>query len=174
MQSLCALTKQPCVITDHGANTFVSVRESQSSVTKQHFYECTPGSSTHIQWLVATQGNHKEYSNFHYLLMLDYTKLVWCLSNQISKMCFVYFWAIVESRTHYPHNRKCIPPTLIDKRISARPWIEDLFSQSTYVRTCVRVYVCTWWVTLRNVTRNVVTYHRHRYRPYVRHTVWHI
>ena len=32
----------------------------------------------------------------------------------------------------------------------------DLF---TYVRTH------TWWVMLRNVTRNVVTYHR--YRPYV-------
>jgi len=25
----------------------------------------------------------------------------------------------------------------------------------------VRMYVRTWWVTLRNVTRNVVTYHRH-------------
>ena len=55
---------------------------------------------------------------------------------------------------------------LIAERISARIWIEDLFSQSTYV--------CTWWVMLRNVTWNVVTYHRHRYRPYVRHTVWHI
>ena len=36
----------------------------------------------------------------------------------------------------------------------------------------VWTYVRTWWVTLRNVTRNVDTYHR--YRPYVRHTVWHI
>jgi len=41
---------------------------------------------------------------------------------------------------------------LVAERISARLWIEDLFSQSTYV--------CTWWVTLRNVTRDVVTYHR--------------
>ena len=40
------------------------------------------------------------------------------------------------------------------------------FSQSTYV--------CTWWVTLRNVMRNVVTYPYHRYRTYVRHTVRHI
>jgi len=32
-----------------------------------------------------------------------------------------------------------------------------------------------WWVTLRNVTRNVVTYWiYHRYGPYVCHTVWHI
>jgi len=28
------------------------------------------------------------------------------------------------------------------------------------VRMYVRKYVRTWWVTLRNVTRNVVTYHR--------------
>jgi len=28
-----------------------------------------------------------------------------------------------------------------------------------YVRTCI----CTWWVTFRNVMRNVLTYHRHRY-----------
>ena len=42
---------------------------------------------------------------------------------------------------------------LIAECISARLWIEDLFSQSTYVRT--------WWVTLRNVTRNVVTYRRY-------------
>ena len=47
---------------------------------------------------------------------------------------------------------------LIAEHISARLWIGDLFSQSTYVRTCV----CMWWVTLRNVTRNVVTYHRYR------------
>jgi len=44
--------------------------------------------------------------------------------------------------------------TLIAEHISARLWIEDLFSQSTYVRM--------WWVTLRNVTRNVITYHRYR------------
>ena len=40
----------------------------------------------------------------------------------------------------------------------------------------VRMYVRIWWVTLRNVTRNVVAYMHptqgHRYRPYVRHTVW--
>ena len=56
---------------------------------------------------------------------------------------------------------------MIAERISARLWIKDLFSQSTYVRTCI----CTW-DTLRNVTQNVVTHHR--YRLYVRHTVWHI
>ena len=59
---------------------------------------------------------------------------------------------------------------LIAKCISARLWIENLFSPS--------MYVCTWWVTFRNVTWNIVTYvcptQDHRYRPYVRPTVWHI
>ena len=40
------------------------------------------------------------------------------------------------------------------------------------------MYVCTWWVTLRNVTRNVVTYMHPtqgcRNRLYMHHTVWHI
>jgi len=46
--------------------------------------------------------------------------------------------------------------SIIAECISARLWIEDLFSQSMYVCTCVH----TWWVTLRNVTWNVVTYRR--------------
>ena len=40
------------------------------------------------------------------------------------------------------------------------------------VRKYVCAYVRTWWVTLRNVTQNVVTYHR--YRPYgVTHSLTH-
>jgi len=87
------------------------------------------------------------------------------LGNGISPCFFAFFLIIILSAWHnFP---------IIAERISVRLWIEDLFSQSTYVRTCV----CTWWVTLRNVTRNVVTYHRQglgMYRPYVHHTVWHI
>jgi len=31
-----------------------------------------------------------------------------------------------------------------------------------YVRAYVPAYIRTWWVALRNVTRNVVAYHRYR------------
>jgi len=39
-----------------------------------------------------------------------------------------------------------------------------------YMHMYAYMYVCMWWVTLRNVTRNVVTYYR--YRPYVHHIIW--
>jgi len=67
-------------------------------------------------------------------------------------------------------------PTVVAECLlpSALAWGSESRIYSHKVRMYVHTCVCTWWVTLRNVTRNVVTYHRHRYRPYVRHTVWHI
>jgi len=52
-------------------------------------------------------------------------------------------------------------PSFIVERISAGI---NSHKVRMYVRACVRTYVRTW-VTLRNVTRNVVAYHREG-RPY--------
>ena len=61
------------------------------------------------------------------------------------------------THTHITHT-KCIfmNPLIIAECISARLWIEDLF------KVHVHTYVLMWWVMLRNVTWNVVTYHRYR------------
>ena len=39
-----------------------------------------------------------------------------------------------------------------------------------YMHIYAYMYIRMWWVTLRNVTRNVVTYYG--YRPYVHHIIW--
>ena len=61
------------------------------------------------------------------------------------------------THTHITYT-KCIfmNPLIIAECISARLWIEDLF------KVHVHTYVLMWWVMLRNVTWNVVTYHRYR------------
>jgi len=61
---------------------------------------------------------------------------------------------------------------IIAKHISARLWIGDLFSQSTYVRTYVR------GGSRSGMSRGMSLHTGYtigtRYGPYVHHTVWHI
>ena len=60
----------------------------------------------------------------------------------------------------------CSATILVAERISARLWIEDLFSQSTYVRACVRTYMMGHAQECDADCR----YRVHRYRPYVWYT----
>jgi len=58
--------------------------------------------------------------------------------------------------------QQCSTSSRFAEHISTRLWIEDLFSKCTYIRM--------WWLTLRNVTQNVITY----MHPTQGRTDWHI